>query len=127
MKTYSVTAYREDNWWMVSIPELDGLTQAHSLTEADHMARSYISISLDVDPASFDIDLCVGKVGRVADVSAIANSVARAREEAADLERAASDQAYELAQALAAEKVTVRDIGKVLGVSYQRAHQLVSA
>ncbi|MDR2619719.1 MAG: hypothetical protein LBC29_01105 [Propionibacteriaceae bacterium] len=46
MKTYAVNVYREDGWWMVAIPEIDGLTQARSLREAEHMARDYIASGL---------------------------------------------------------------------------------
>lgn len=55
MKTYEVTINREGKWWMVSIPELGGITQARSVKEAHDMARDYIAITLDVPANSFDV------------------------------------------------------------------------
>ncbi len=47
-KTYDVLAAREDAWWMVSIPEIDGLTQARDREEVEQMAREYIAVTTDV-------------------------------------------------------------------------------
>jgi hypothetical protein len=45
MHTYDVEVERDGRWWMVKIPETDGLTQARWLGEAESMARSYIAVS----------------------------------------------------------------------------------
>jgi len=37
--TYTATATREGRWWLVRVPEIDGVTQARSLAEAEVMAR----------------------------------------------------------------------------------------
>ena len=125
MKTYSATVERDDKWWMVHVPEIGGLTQARSLAEAEKMARSLIAVSLDVDPDAFDVKLTVD-VGSV-DVTAEVRLIVALRERAANEEREASARAKALAKRLAGEGVTVRDIGAVLGVTFQRAHQLVVA
>lgn len=57
MKTYEVTVNREGKWWMVSIPELDGITQARSVKEAHDMAKDYIAITLNVPIDSFDVQI----------------------------------------------------------------------
>src|ERR1700722_13630715 len=44
MHQYKVEVTREGRWWMVHIPEIDGLTQARRLTEAPTMAREYIAL-----------------------------------------------------------------------------------
>ncbi|HEY9313916.1 hypothetical protein [Williamsia sp.] len=49
MKTYDVEVYRDGKWWMVRIPELDGLTQAYSEDEVDLMAREFIAVTTDVE------------------------------------------------------------------------------
>ncbi len=48
------------------------------------------------------------------------------REEATRLDREASRLAVELARDLAAEKVPLPDVGTILAVSRQRAHQHAS-
>jgi len=47
-KTYDVIVTREDAWWMVSIPEIDGLTQARDRGEVEQMAREYIAVTTGV-------------------------------------------------------------------------------
>jgi hypothetical protein len=44
---YDVEVTREGRWWMIRIPELDGLTQARWPGEIRRMARSYIAVSTD--------------------------------------------------------------------------------
>jgi len=50
MKTYIANVTRDGKWWMVAIPEINGLTQARRLSEAETMAREYIALSLDLPP-----------------------------------------------------------------------------
>jgi putative SOS response-associated peptidase YedK len=52
-------------------------------------------------------------------------AIASRREQAASLDRQATREAAELAKALADLDIPLRDVGTVLGVSHQRAHQLV--
>jgi hypothetical protein len=125
MTRYRVEVTRDGKWWMVAIPELDGLTQARRLEEAPRMARDYIAIVLDVPIAEVDVDLAVIDVDGVDVVEAVAKLDAEKAEVDAARERVANDT-RSLAKALAGKKVPVRDIGAILGVSHQRAHQLVS-
>lgn len=55
MRTYPYITYRDGKYWMVKIPEIQGLTQ--SLTEAgvEAAARSYIAVDQDVPPHSFTL------------------------------------------------------------------------
>jgi hypothetical protein len=57
MTTYPVTITREDGWWMVHIPDLDGLTQTRRLADAEAAARSWIVVTDDVAPSSVDIKI----------------------------------------------------------------------
>ena len=45
MHEYNVEVHRDGRWWMIRIPELDGLTQARWSGEVKRMARSYIAVS----------------------------------------------------------------------------------
>ncbi len=121
---YSATVTREGKWWMVRIPEISGLTQARRLGEAQLMAQQYIAVTLDVPRESVAVDLTVEPVGSI-DVSGRLAQIRDARQQAAVLERAAASGAIALAKDLAALGVPRRDIGAILGVSFQRADQLV--
>ncbi|TCN51768.1 hypothetical protein EV641_109159 [Rhodococcus sp. SMB37] len=57
MTTYRVNVTREGKWWMVAIPELDELTQARRIGEAEAMARDLIALRTITAPASFNIDM----------------------------------------------------------------------
>jgi len=123
--TYKALVTREDRWWMVHVPEIGGLTQARRLSEAKSMARSLVAITLDIPPDSFEVDVEVEKVGTVK----VAERTARlraTRETATRLEREVQTDAESLARDLANEGLPLRDIGDILGISYQRAHQLVT-
>jgi hypothetical protein len=45
MHEYTIEVTRKGHWWIIRIPELDGLTQARWPGEIKRMARSYIAIS----------------------------------------------------------------------------------
>lgn len=126
MKTYAVNVTRDGKWWMVAIPEINGLTQARRLSEAETMAREYIALSTDVPIADVAVRIAIQAVGDV-DVAASVAEIGRRRDEVAALEAETRKQAELLAKRLAAAHVPVRDIGTLMGVSFQRAHQLVTA
>ena len=125
-RRFHANAYLDGNWWMVEIPEVNGLTQAKKLTEVTLMAREFIAVTLDIPIDSFEIELTIE---RVHDLD-VAQRVAKIQNEkalAAEYERQATEESQNLARDLANQKLTVREIGVILGVSHQRAHQLLSA
>ncbi|MDQ0614420.1 hypothetical protein QF046_002061 [Microbacterium sp. W4I4] len=124
MTFYEATAAREGKWWMVSIPAVDGLTQARRLSEAAEMAREYIAVSQDVPLEHVSVKLQFAPIGGIDDVADRVAAIAEERTRAAELEKAASRQATDLARSLAAADVPMRDIGAILGISH---HQLVSS
>lgn len=127
MTTYDATATREGKWWMVSIPAIDGLTQARRLSEATEMAREYIAASQDLALDDVTVKLSFDPIGKAHNLTERVATIADERARAAELERSASRHARELAHVLAEADVPVRDIGAILHVSHQRAHQLVSS
>lgn len=127
MKRYQANVAREGRWWMVYIPELDGVTQARRVAEAELMAREYIAVTLDMDIEDVAVDVHVTKVGPVDGVEDRLRSIHEERTRAAELERQAIDESTRLAKELAEADVPLRDVGAILGVSFQRAHQLVKS
>jgi hypothetical protein len=59
VKNCRVRAVREGKFWLLSVPEVDVMTQARRLTEAEEMARNLIATWLDVASDSFAVDLDV--------------------------------------------------------------------
>ena len=125
-RRFHANAYLEGNWWMVEIPEVNGLTQARRLNEVTQMAREFIAATAGISLDSFELEMTIQ---RVHDLD-IADRVARIQSEKAqalELERRATEEAQALARQLSEANLTVREIGVILGVSHQRAHQLLSA
>lgn len=124
MSTYTAMITREGKWWMVAIPAIDGLTQARRLSEAQLMAREYIAVTLDVPLADVSVVLEVESIGQVAGIRGRLAAIEQERTQAIELEKKATAEASALARELVAADVPLRDVGAVLGVSFQRAHQL---
>lgn len=137
MHTYQVKVTRDDRWWMITVPELAGhvsadgalnlsiTTQARRLADVPSEAHDFICTVTDSAPSEVRVRITVEVDG--IDVTAGAERVARDRELADRYAAAAQAHARELARCLAARGVAVRDVGEVLGVSFQRAQQLISA
>ncbi|BDZ63729.1 hypothetical protein [Agromyces mangrovi Wang et al. 2018] len=122
--TYEVIVRRDGKFWFVEIPSLDGATQARNLAEVEEMAADYIEGVTGQDAAAVDlsveIELPIEVEAHLAAASALRAEEAHARSRAAEESRAA-------ARALRAHGLTIREVGAALGISHQRAQQLVSA
>lgn len=123
---YTARVSRDGRWWMISVPEIDGLTQARRLSEVVTMARELIALTLDIGTEDIDIALSIDSIGDI-DVQSRLDEIAREREEARDVERRLAEHTRALARDLASHDVPQRDIGAVLGVSHQRANQLLAS
>ncbi|CAN5266289.1 hypothetical protein BH11ACT3_BH11ACT3_20490 [soil metagenome] len=127
MTEYQALVSREGKWWMIHVPGVDGLTQARRLSEAGLMAREFVAVTLDVPVESVTISVRVVEIEGVANVGDRINAIIADRAKADELSRKASADAIALARELASHDVPIRDVGEVLGVSHQRAHQLIHA
>lgn len=137
MHTYRVNVTRDGRWWMVTVPELDGYvgadgainvgdtTQARRLADVPTEARDFICTVTDCAPSEVGMDISIVVDG--VDVTARAGKLAADREVADRYAAAAAAEARTLARDLAARGVAVRDVGDVLGVSFQRAQQLITS
>lgn len=123
-RRYTVTATREGDWWEVDVSGLDGVfTQARRLDQVEAMARDAIAVMLDVPDDSFDIDIEPVLPGRAADELAAALNARRRSAEAQEEARVATEHAM---GALRDVGLPVRDIGRLIGVSHQRAAKIVA-
>jgi hypothetical protein len=120
---YTVTAKRDGRWWFVRVHEIPGaITQARRLDQVDAMARDVVSLLLDVKPDSFDLEV------RAALPEDVQTELARARDLQQQAERTQAEAATlvrDVARRLRGQGLTVADVGAVLGVSFQRASQLL--
>jgi glycine cleavage system aminomethyltransferase T len=124
MTTYTASITRGGRWWMIHVPEVDGLTQARHLADAERMARELVAVSLGVGVD--DVTIATRVVVEGEDVGAAVDEVRQIREAVEQLQALAAQRSAELARRLNARGVPLRDVAAALGVSYQRAHQLVS-
>lgn len=124
--TVDYTVTRDGKWWMISIPSLDGLTQARRLSEIDDMARDYVAVAQDIPYSQAEV-ACTAIMVDGVDVLARSREIEELHNEAQRLEDLSTQQRAELAKELVQEAVPLRDVGEVIGVSYQRVHQLVGA
>jgi len=125
MTRYEVTAERSGKWWVLQAVDVPGaISQVARLDQAD-MIKEAIAYVADVAEDDVEIDVRVilpdEVQQRMARVAALRNEAQHANAEAAEEARVV---ARELHDELG---LTLRDIGAVLDVSHQRAHQLVSA
>lgn len=124
MSTYTARVTRDGRFWLIHVSEIDHYTQARHLREVDAMAKDLVAVMTDQDPSTVDV---VVDIQMPDDVAA---HLARAAELRERSRRAQAEAAAELRQAARELKGTgmpLRDIGQLLDVSYQRAHQLVSS
>lgn len=122
--TSAVEATHEGRWWLITVPGL-GVTHTRRLRDADRAARELIAVVDDVELDSPTVTIAVTSVDGPPVGEAI-DAARAARLAAAEADARASELTRQLASMLASRHVPVRDIGTILGVSHQRAHQLIS-
>jgi hypothetical protein len=125
MDRYRVEVTREGRWWLISVPEIDELTQARRLAEVEKMARDLIAITLDIRLSEVAVDITFGDIDGIS-VSSRIQTIKSEKEHAAQLEQDAAAQTQTLVKELVAHNVPLRDIGAMLGLSFQRVHQLAA-
>jgi hypothetical protein len=126
---YVAHCLRSDGWWAVEISDGAGVhlrggnTQARRLDDVERMVREVISLLLDVPEDSFDVRL---EAELPAEVRAEVESSRALRAEAERAHEAArTAYANAAADLVRRQGLTLRDAGRILGLSYQRVHQLL--
>ena len=125
MNTYQVNVTRDGRWWMISVPEIDGLTQARRLADVEQMARELIAVTLDARLSEVAVDVTFGDIDGIP-VGSCIETISSEKAEAARLEEDAAAKTKTLVKELVAHNVPLRDIGALLGISFQRVHQLAA-
>ena len=103
--------------------ESGSVSQCERLEQADGEMREAIAYQLGIPANSFVIDLDVVLPDEYVSAAAKAEELRRQADAARVQAAAAQRQAAAL---LAAQHLTVRDIGHVMGISHQRAQQLIA-
>ena len=125
MTAIKVTVRRDGKWWMVEVPQINGLTQARHVSEVEEMARSLITMSADaVDGGSCDLDIHYVVPGVKIEVELAA--IARDHERARDMEARAKARRARVMAELSARNVPIRDIAELFDMSFQRVHQILA-
>lgn len=125
---YKVEVQRDGKWWMIHVPDIDGLTQARRLSEVNDMARSLIAISTDTKLEDVAVEIIAIRMesGQIRELLGLTEDIQNRRTQLRQLEEELLRDSREFAYYLHAEGVPVRDIGELLGVTPQRVSQLLN-
>jgi hypothetical protein len=122
LKTYRAEVDRDGKVWRVRVPEVQRTTQARTLREVEPMARDLIAIMDDIPADSFGLDVTIVLP---ADVQAELERSAALRADAARSQAQAAAASRRAARRLREQGMPLQDVGQALGVSFQRAKQLI--
>ena len=124
MTIYTVRAERAGRWWSLQCEEVPGaISQVSRLDQADQI-REAIAFVAQVPESEVEIRVVPVMDAATAKQLLIAKVAREAYEEAlATMSRESRTAAKELAAA----GLSLRDVGSVMGVSFQRAQQLVKS
>lgn len=115
----TATATRSNGWWAITIDVGGGLhTQVRRLDQAEAMIRDALDlVGIKADTITVIPELPTG-------LDRIVESANRDRAEAERVQSRALASASEAASALTSAGFTVKDTGRLLGISPQRVSQL---
>ena len=123
VKTYRALATQEARFWLLSVPELDIVTQAKKLDRAEAIVRDLIAVWLDVPPDSFAVEV-------EPQLDDEWTKLLRETRDARTIADHASARASELLRTsvstLHDAGLTAREVGSLVGISYQRVQQLLA-
>ena len=122
LKIYHAEVDRDGTVWRVRVPEVQRTTQARTLRDVESMARDLIAIMEDIPADSFQVNV---RITLPEEVAAELQRSAALREEAARNQAEAAQLARQAARHLRDHGLPLRDVGRALGVSFQRAKQLI--
>ncbi len=127
MTVFQARVQREDGWW-VAVVAMPGYTQFAET--AATQARTLAALERDLDDL---VKTVTGESGHSVATTVVLpvevrqhlNEAVTAQAREAQARQEAVEARRSAARLLAAEGLSVRDIGAALGISFQRAHQLL--
>jgi hypothetical protein len=120
---YTVVATRTGDWWALRAPEVPGAAaRSRRLDQAAAAAREAIALQLERPADSFGVAVEPELEGPSGELLHVAR-LARERAELAQEEARATTIAA--VRTFAGQGMTVRDIGRLIGVSHQQAAKLL--
>lgn len=124
MDTHTVDTVRCEGWWAITVhtPGRDIPTQARRLDQVEDMAREATALTLDVDETAFGLELLPATID--GDLGAKTTTAVHDRAAAATTAAASADSLRDAVAALTDAGYSMRDIGHLVGVSYQRVGQI---
>lgn len=124
-RRFTVTAERtKGGWWALECAEVGAVSQVRRLDQAADDVREAIAYLAELPESEIDIEVVPVLPEGAIEHWARANEL---RQAAAEANHHAAQEARMAARELAAAGLPVRDVGAVLGVSHQRAHQLIKS
>ena len=122
---FTARATRDEGWWTVTVDEVPGLfTQTRRLDQIPGMVRDALTLFQDITEDAKGAEVTVVPEGPAAEA---AHEAAELRERAREAQSQATASMQAAARELSAGGLTFRDIGSLLGVSYQQAQKLAVA
>jgi hypothetical protein len=121
MASYAATVERDGRFWLVTVDGV-GVTQARRLGELETMTVELIALMTDdrAPQVAYDLRLPDDVAKHVAAAEDLRHRATQAQSDAATEMRLAATELH-------AQGIPLRDVGRLLGISFQRAHQLVTA
>ena len=119
---YTAIVTKSEPGWSIFVPEVDRHTYAAHLREVEDMACDLVAVMTDqrVDDIRVSVQL-------PDDLAASIAAMRQARDAADRAETAARDAQRAAATTLRNSGAPLRDIAAIIGVSYQRVHQILEA
>ena len=119
MTRYRVEATEDQGYWCIRVPQIQRSTQARSINEIAVMAKDLICIMTPEENPDIEV-IYTNLPPEVAEAVELKRQAAELEARAMATQGVAVKKLHELG-------VSLRDIGRLLGISHQRAHQLVKA
>lgn len=121
MNTYTAIVERSAPGWAIYIPEVDRHTWAVNLREIEDMARDLVQVMTDQPLDSIHLAIQLPD-----ELAHAIDQMRKVRLQADDADAAAREAQRSAAAALRAAGAPLRDIAAMLGVTYQRVHQVLA-